>query len=97
MKTKVIFRMWHGEVIAIFPEIPSSVLQWYTCESYLFVGQHGGCDPYVIIPQSRLATQEEYASMKTHLESIGYVLDVRKRLTSDMNRVRESEWRRMME
>jgi hypothetical protein len=90
---KVIFRMWDGTVIALFPEEPSDVHSWYNCYSYQHIGQHGGCDPYMIIQHSRLATPSEYAALKQELEQhYDYVFDVRKRLTSDMDNTRRNNW-----
>ncbi len=79
-KTKVIFRFWKisNEVIAIFPEEPGNTNPM-TCSSYEHIGQHGACNPYGIIQESRLATPEEYKDLKEELESIGYDLTIIKR------------------
>jgi hypothetical protein len=75
-KTKVVFRMWDGQVIALFPEIDEGN---YFCLSYEHIGQHGGADYQGIVADSRLATPDEYKDLFEELESIGYNLDVRKR------------------
>lgn len=93
-KTKVIFRYWRGEVIALFPEIPSDSYMWFNCLSYMHMGQHSAASPRIIIYNSRPATPDEYADLKQELESIGYDLDVRQRLTNDMTRMRQRNWNR---
>lgn len=74
-KTKVIFRHWKGDVIAIFPEIPGDMSP-YTCMSYQHVGQHGACDPYGIIADSRPATLIERWPLRKELMCLGYKLQV---------------------
>lgn len=78
-KTKIIFRYWEDEVIAIFPEDLGDN-EPYTCSSYQHMGQHGICNPQFIIENSRLATPEEYADLKKELENqCGYNLQIIKR------------------
>jgi hypothetical protein len=79
-KTKVIFRKFKdGEIIAIFPELQANENKQY-CMSYLHVGQHGAAD-YCLINGLKPATPEEFASLKEELESIGYNLEVKKRIS----------------
>ena len=83
--TKVIFRKFadDGDVIAVFPEIPNDRFG-SQCLSYMHVGQHSGCDPFIAdftVP----ATQNEHAGLKRELENIGYMLDVRKRVSRRMH------------
>lgn len=86
-KTKVIFRVFKtGEVIAIFPEELGNSNYW-TCNSYMHVGQHGACDPE-IISTTRPASPKEYESLKAELENIGYNLDIKKRYSNDSYKVR---------
>jgi len=85
MKTKVIFRMMQGEVLALFPQ-DCGTNDPYTCLSYAHNGQHGSADPVECIRASRPATPAEYASLKRELENYGppeahYSLDTRKRHT----------------
>lgn len=75
-KTKVIFRYWENDVIAIFPEDADSPNPRY-CESYQHVGGHGSCDPNAIVEVSRPATPEEYASLKRELESDPYFYELK--------------------
>jgi hypothetical protein len=76
--TIVIFRKYNdGDIIAIFPEVPGAAP--YLCMSYMHVGQHGDCDVAALIDSTKKATPEEFAALKTELESIGYVLDCKQK------------------
>ena len=68
-KTKVIFKMLEGEVIALFPELVGDTNPWLSCQSYMHVGQHGSATTYL----SRLqpATKEEYLPLYWELIGIG--------------------------
>jgi len=78
---KVVFRKFEDRnIIAIFPRIPGTS-DPYTCESYMHIGQHGSCDPYYLVYITKLATPEEYAPLLEELRSIGYELDIKKRIT----------------
>ena len=89
--TTVIFRRWKPEyadgIIAIFPEIPSSI-DGYHCSSYEQIGQHGGCDPILVVSKTKPTKNEQnspdYLNLKKELEDIGYVLDVKQRFTRKM-------------
>ena len=70
IQTKVVFRMFNEEVIAIFPTIPADLQR--NCLSYLHIGQHGSADYEYVIDSSRQATSNEYADLKAELEEIGY-------------------------
>jgi hypothetical protein len=74
-KTKVMFRYWDKEVIAIFPEIPGD-MDPYTCSSYMNQGQHGACDPLGIVHKSRPATPAEYKDLAEELTRRGYDLQI---------------------
>lgn len=100
-ETIVIFRYWKsefikGEVIALFPTVPSSVDNPNHCESYMHVGQHSGADPYYIINSSKPATPEQYNALKVELERLGYNLKIRSRCTYAMHQERRDNWDRMM-
>ena len=82
--TTVIFRMWERDVIAIFPE-EEATLNIYECMSYQHVGQHGACNPYYIVQNSRLATQAEYLKLLGELEAVGYRLRIRRKMTQSMH------------
>lgn len=87
MKTKVVFRVWEKEIIALFPEIPSDNTG-YHCESYMRVGQHSGADYEGIIHRSRPAIAVEYLDLAKELNRIGYDLEIRNRCTPTMRELR---------
>ena len=65
--------------IAFFPTLPGDN-DPYTCTSYARVGQHcSASKAYYLDLES--AKPEQFAPLKKELESVGYVLDVRKRWT----------------
>jgi len=79
-KTVVCFRRFktdRKEVIAIFPgqQGDSSCL---TCGSYMHVGQHGACDPRMLMRITVPAdvSEDDTAQLFRELESIGYNLRV---------------------
>jgi len=75
MKTKVIFRIFKGEVIAIFPELPGDYNPRLTCLSYQHIGQHGAASVN-LTEDTRPAKLAEYAPLMEELTSIGYDLRV---------------------
>ncbi len=93
-KTKVIFRVLDGEVVALFPELPDSATTWRTCDCYARIGQHAGADPWLVIGNSRPATPDEYAALKRELEDVPYEynLDVVKRHTQNHVEARKAAW-----
>jgi len=62
-----------GQIMAYFPHMPFS-RQTMTC--YAHIGQHSACSPEYI-KELTPATAEQYADLKTELESIGYNLNVK--------------------
>lgn len=91
--TVVIFRAersgdFKGDVTAVFPEIPADQ-NGYQMSCFAHVGQHGGCSRRWYW-STRLAKPEEYASLQRELESApyGYRLQVRKRITREMDDAR---------
>lgn len=76
-KTEVIFRLWKGEIIALFPYSINDTNG--NVESYMHVGQHGGADYFPMIRSSKPASKEEYIDLFNELESIGYNLNIIKR------------------
>jgi hypothetical protein len=89
-KTKVVFRKWsNGDIIAMFPEIPYGMLRRY-CVSYEHVGQHGATSPDTLTLLTTKPRPEEYAELKAELERIGYILEVRSRITSQMHAKRRA-------
>lgn len=74
-QTEVQFRLFMGEVIAVFPyiiETKSNV----SC--YAHIGQHSSC-MWNINNASKPATPEEYSDLQKELESIGYNLKLIKK------------------
>lgn len=84
-KTIVIFRQFRkgGDIIAFFPELPGD-LSPLTCLCYQFIGQHGAADYYGLLPATRPCNLLEAAALHAELESLGYNLDVKTRLTLRM-------------
>jgi hypothetical protein len=79
MKTKVIFRKFkEGDIIALFPEMEADQNPTH-CGSYMHIGQHGAA-AYGLIAETKPATPKEYAALQSELESIGYDLEIRKRI-----------------
>lgn len=78
-KTVVIFRKFNtGDIVAIFPEV-----KWNDdktlCSSYMHIGQHGSAS-YDIVNITKLAKPNEYEELKRELESLGYNLDIKKKI-----------------
>lgn len=70
-KTAVIFRAWKcsGDVLALFPYIDEGNGH---CASFEHIGQHGGADYAHCLRATRAAKPEEYAALKSELESAPY-------------------------
>jgi hypothetical protein len=88
--TKVIFRKWRGETVALFPENPADDHPAY-CEAY-WTGQYMTVDPYYVIYHSVPASISEYKSLKSELEDEGYYLKVVKRYTKQMHETRAQKF-----
>ena len=90
--TIVIFRADRkdGDVTAVFPTLPADSSWTMTC--YAHIGQHSGCcrEWYC---DTRPARPDEYADLAAELRQIGYVLDIRQRITREMDDERRREWR----
>jgi hypothetical protein len=71
--TSVVFRQFHGGVIALFPDEEFDLAG--NISSYEHVGQHGAASPS-LVDELPAATPEQYAALKEELESIGYDLVV---------------------
>jgi hypothetical protein len=85
-KTVVTFRIFpDGDVIALFPGRPAGTPSHpRLVSSYMRVGQHGGADFQVVTGRTRLARPVEFASLKRELESLGYDLIVKERISRRM-------------
>lgn len=80
--TIVVFRAFDdGDIIALLMSLNES----NNCANsgmvvdYMHIGQHGESDPYAVVSNTRPASPAEYDDLKRELESLGYVLEVRKR------------------
>jgi hypothetical protein len=74
-KTKVIFRMFKGECLAIFPELPGDCNPRRTCLCYAHIGQHSAADVN-LTPYTRPAKLAEYQPLVDELTGLGYDLRV---------------------
>lgn len=96
--TIVLFRVFQGEVLALFPAEAVHMNPWM-CSCYAHMGQHGSADVNMVIHKSRRATPEEYADLKRELEQRGYVLKIMLRNQYSNLKQREAtiaEWRRLL-
>ena len=88
--TPVIFRkdrIKNFKVTAVFPTIPED-RSGYMMQCYAHIGQHGQCSMSWYIG-TRPALPDEFADLKRELESMGYVLDVCRRMTPRHKAARE--------
>ena len=97
--TKVIFRTWKdtGEIIALFPEIPSSTVSHDLCESYMH-GQHGCVNPYLMLDRKNTIPVTDEAKkneLREELEKIGYRLQEMQHISHVMHRKRREAWEEM--
>lgn len=73
--TEVQFRLFRGEVTAVFPYIVESP---HNVMCYVHTGQHSVCN-WNINAVSKSATPDQYSDLYKELEQIGYKLKVIKR------------------
>ena len=69
----VMFRMFRGEILAIFPHTKHNK-SLVLC--YAHSDQHSGADYNGVVYHSRPATEKEYQDLKKELENIGYSLKI---------------------
>ena len=95
-RTLVIFRRWRdsGDIIALFPEIPSDAHGWF-CEAFEHVGQHGGADYHGVIAATRPVALDEAAPLATELTRIGYRLQPIQRASRRVHDLRRETARRL--
>lgn len=100
-KTRVIFRRWPkkegGGVLAIFPRDPATN-DPHMCSSYEHHGQHGACDPNLVVRITKPVklTDEDVQDLKRELENYGppeahYNLDIKLRCTQADMAIRRRE------
>jgi len=94
--TDVVFRRWkdNGDVIALFPEIPSDY-DGYFCRSYEHVGQHGGADFYGVVSATAPVAPQDYERLAKELTVIGYQVRTVKRASRQMHEKRIATARAM--
>lgn len=76
-KTKVNYRIFEGEVIALFPYEIEDLAG--NCTSYALIGQHSAASYDYVVKNSRAATPEEYKDLHEELTEIGYDLTIIKK------------------
>ncbi len=78
---RVIFKVIQGELIAFILDDKGHIVDanpgHIVC--YAHIGQHSEAD-YGYYRKGRQATPQEYANLKTEMESIGYEITIRKRI-----------------
>ncbi len=77
VETRVIFKILDREVIAFLLDVESN---YSMVMSYMHFGQHGEAS-IQCMQECKLAKEEEYHDLLNELESIGYRLYVRERMT----------------
>ena len=83
MKTKVIFKVLEGEVIALFPELAGTNNPYRDCLSYAHIGQHSAAD--VRLASLKAATPAQYYRLQMELEhTVGYDLEIVTRFSRKM-------------
>lgn len=83
VRTRVIFKKYHGieDVVACLLDVDAN--RWMVVV-YEHVGQHSEAS-ISFCASCKSATLEEYADLKEELESLGYILTVRKKFPSGHN------------
>lgn len=88
--TLTVFRKFNnGEVIALFPHVPSSN-DGYECLSYMHVGQHGGAD-MLLTRETKAVKPAEYRDLARELRRIGYKLKIGTRIPRNSLQVRRKQ------
>ena len=83
MKTKVIFKLLKGEVIALFPELAGDNNPYRTCLSYAHIGQHSAASIELASLKSALLSQY-YPLYRELTMDCGYDLKVVYRFSRKM-------------
>ena len=87
----VVFRRWKGSgnVIALFPELPSDLYGDH-CDAYEHVGQHGGACYHGVIQQTTPCSLDAAADLADELRTIGYRLRPVKRANQKHHAMRRT-------
>ena len=94
-KTPVMFRMFRGEALALFPTIPAVCGKPWLVESYARLGQHGAADYNGVVAGSRPAKPSEFKALAQELRQIGYNLRPVKRYSAALRAEFNREYRRI--
>lgn len=73
--TRAVFRIFKGEVLALFPAIAANTNP-DCCLSYQHVGQHGAAHYYAVMRASVSATSAQRDALLRELIGAGYRLEV---------------------
>ncbi len=90
-ETRVVFRKFKGEILALMPYEAATVGNPYHCTSYAHIGQHSAADPLLVVQNSRLAKPSEYQDLAAELQRIGYRLNIGKRISRNAVDVRRKQ------
>lgn len=81
-----------GDIIALFPTVPSDVAKPHLCASYMHIGQHSAADPNVVMRTTQAAQPAEYRELAKELRGIGYRLVPYRRIQAAHHRERRADW-----
>lgn len=85
LRTRVIFRLFKGEVLALFPGLAanraSASMNPDFCLCYDARDKHCTAHYFAVMRQSRKATPAEHASLERELRRAGYALEIVTRAT----------------
>lgn len=93
--TKVIFRLYGGIGIALFPEEPATP-DTHFCQSFSLQGGHAAANPRLVIRQSMPGwhiPDTEFVALRAALVDQGYWLEEIERLPENAFKVREAKLR----
>lgn len=92
MAVKVVFRMFDGQVVALFPELPANNTD-NLCQSYTLAGGFGAEEPESFIENSEPAHPRDYTLVKGVLKQLGYTAEVLSEITEEHHEERKRRWR----
>ena len=104
IKLPVIFRMFQGEVLALFPTEPAEYYPSRNVTCYAHVGQHSSANMPYVVRASRPATEAEYKDLLAELWDIYEDCDpedglctlvVCKRRTPEMAKRFDAQWQKV--
>ena len=95
-KTPVIFKLekdGSGDVFAAFPQ-QTGTYDWWTMGCYAHMGQHASAD-MGYVAECKPAHPLQYKDLFEELESLGYNLEIRRKITQRDNDIRKAELERI--